>query len=112
MGLRDRGKEKGKPMSESDEKTAGGLAGKVTGKAKELAGKLTENNALTREGRAQQDQAETGLRAHEEAREAKLAEHAAVIEQEETRTREERERVEAELEQKRTEQEAEAERAE
>ena len=48
---------------ETDERTTGGLAGKVVGKAKELAGELTNNEDLGREGRLQQAQGEAAIEA-------------------------------------------------
>ena len=41
-------------MSDTPERTAGGLAGRIAGKAKETAGSLTGNEELAREGRLQQ----------------------------------------------------------
>ncbi len=97
---------------ETEEKTTGGLVGKVTGKAKELAGELTDNDELAREGRLQQAGADAKEEALEEQSEARLAEHAAAIEQERAETEQERQRVEGELEAARIEQHAEADREE
>ena len=52
------------------EKTSGGLVGKVAGKAKELAGSLSDKDDLAREGRLQEAQADAALEA------ARRAEHA------------------------------------
>ncbi|HEX2397485.1 MAG TPA: hypothetical protein VHI73_05035, partial [Solirubrobacteraceae bacterium] len=52
------------------ERTAGGLLGKLAGKAKEAAGSLTDNDELAREGRLQQAQADADAQARREAAEA------------------------------------------
>jgi uncharacterized protein YjbJ (UPF0337 family) len=54
------------------ERTTGGIAGKLIGRAKEAAGALTGKDALAREGRLQEAQADAdteAARAENEARE-------------------------------------------
>jgi uncharacterized protein YjbJ (UPF0337 family) len=96
--------------TDSDEKTTGGVFGKVAGKAKELAGELTHNDELAREGRLQQAQSEASVEAAADRSEASVAEaQADVVEQRQAVT-EERGRIEAELERTRAEQQAETDR--
>ena len=95
---------------ETDERTTGGLAGKVTGKAKELAGELTNNDDLAREGRLQQAQGDAAVEAAEARTEAQQADAAAQLEEDKVETAAERQRLEAEIEQRRTEEAAEANR--
>ncbi len=60
-------------MTDPDtQRTAGGVLGRVAGKAKELSGELTGNEDLAREGRLQQAQADADERARREAAEAEL----------------------------------------
>src|SRR5436190_23302726 len=98
--------------SETDERTTGGLVGKAVGKAKELAGEITDNDELAREGRLQQASSEAKVKAQDEQRDAQLADHAAQIEEEKSQTAQERERLEAELDAARIEERAEADREE
>jgi len=58
---------------ETTERTTGGIAGKIVGKAKELAGEASGNENLAREGRLQQAQGE----ASRDAAEARAEEAAA-----------------------------------
>ena len=76
-------------MSDTPDRTAGGLTGRIAGKAKETAGSLTGNEELAREGRLQQaasyaqaEAAERGAEARQAEQEAQLAEDRARNEQE------------------------------
>lgn len=77
---------------ENAEQVAGGLLGKVAGKAKEIAGEVTRNDNLAREGRLQQ--------AHVDA-EAVAAVELVEAEQEEAAAELVAERDEAEIERRR-----------
>jgi uncharacterized protein YjbJ (UPF0337 family) len=77
-------------------RTAGGYLGKAVGKIKEAAGTLTDNDALTREGRLQQAQGQAGV-------EAARAGRAADVKQQEAETR--RDAVETDAERARLENE-------
>jgi uncharacterized protein YjbJ (UPF0337 family) len=57
----------------NSERTAGGLVGRVVGKAKEALGGAIENEDLAREGRLQQAQSEAELEARREAEKAEKA---------------------------------------
>jgi uncharacterized protein YjbJ (UPF0337 family) len=72
------------------ERTAGGLTGRLAGKAKEAAASLTGNEELGREGRLQQEAAAAREDAAEEAAEARQAEQEAQLADD--RARNERER--------------------
>jgi uncharacterized protein YjbJ (UPF0337 family) len=93
-------------VQENSERTAGGLVGRITGKAKQAAGSLLGNSELAREGRLQQAQvdAEDNARhqknAAEQLREAK--ESAALSAEQ----RAERDRIDAAGEAIRLEQQA------
>lgn len=93
---------------ETDEKTVGGFAGRLTGKAKELAGELTNNDELAREGRLQQAQGDAQAEAAEARRDAELAEAGAKLEAEQAATARERDRLAAERQQVQAEQAAES----
>ncbi len=73
-------------MSEdaNSERTAGGVVGKVVGKAKEALGGAIENEDLAREGRLQQAQSETELEAAREAEKARAHEDEAVLRERQT----------------------------
>ena len=62
------------------EETAGGLLGKVAGKAKEVAGSAVGNDELAREGRLQQAQSDAEIEARREEAEARQREHEADVE--------------------------------
>ena len=80
---------------ETSEKTSSGLVGKAAGKAKELAGELTDNDHLAREGRLQQSQIDAAAEAHRELAEATRVEEQAKLSREQAETSREREQVEA-----------------
>src|SRR5215207_3345668 len=103
---------KGQDMtgSGSSERTTGGLAGKVAGKAKEVVGETTDNEQLAREGRLQQEQVDAARDAERERREATRAEQEAQLEREKAESRREREEIAAEVEQREAEEAAERDR--
>jgi len=57
----------------SSEETAGGALGRIAGKAKEVAGKVTGRDDLHREGQAQQDKADAQRDAAKKEAEAAAA---------------------------------------
>ncbi|WP_210495301.1 CsbD family protein [Patulibacter sp. SYSU D01012] len=65
-----------------DDRTTGGLAGKLIGKAKQAAGGLTGNEQLEREGRLQETAADQARDAAEEQAAARQREQEAQTEQE------------------------------
>jgi uncharacterized protein YjbJ (UPF0337 family) len=65
-----------------EERTAGGIFGRVAGKAKEFVGGLRGRDDLTREGRLQQVQSEADREADDAKRGARVTEAAASVEQE------------------------------
>src|SRR4051812_40840364 len=79
------------------EHTAGGVLGRIAGKAKETAGTVLGNDELAREGRLQQAQSEAEIAARREETEAKQREAEADLEAERTDTEAERERLRAEI---------------
>ena len=82
-------------MTDSDtprERTAGGLVGKVAGKAKEMAGEATRNEELAREGRLQQAQGDADRDAAKARAEGERREREADLEQEQVETKIETER--------------------
>jgi uncharacterized protein YjbJ (UPF0337 family) len=96
--------------SQTNERVTGGLVGKVAGKAKELAGELTDREDLAREGRLQQAQTEAQLDAQRAAADARQAEQEAELEREKAETRAERLELEAEVEKRRRAERAEVDR--
>jgi uncharacterized protein YjbJ (UPF0337 family) len=68
----------------NSERTAGGVVGKVVGKAKEALGGAIENEDLAREGRLQQAQSEAELEARREAEKARAHEDQAIIRERQT----------------------------
>src|SRR5215210_8813876 len=86
--------------SDTTERTAGGLVGKLAGKAKAAAGSLTGNDDLAREGRLQEAQSEAQVDARREAAEAEQAEAEAELEAKKTENELERERLQAEVAEK------------
>jgi uncharacterized protein YjbJ (UPF0337 family) len=68
----------------NSERTAGGMVGRVVGKAKEAAGGAIENQDLAREGRLQQAQSEAELEARREAEKARAHEDQAIIRERQT----------------------------
>ena len=99
-------------MTEAEnEKTTGGLVGKLAGKAKEAAGEITNNDDLAREGRLQQAQSESGLEASVRAEEARQHDAEAQLEQEKVETRAEAEKLRAEVDAEEEEVAAESEQA-
>ena len=104
-------------MPEQNEQIAGGVLGKVAGKAKEIAGEVVKNDELAREGRLQQahvdaeiETAEEMKEAEQERAEAELAEKRAQNEAELDRIKAEKAEIEREkaIEQRRVEAEREA----
>ncbi|MCW2968648.1 MAG: hypothetical protein JWM71_2420 [Solirubrobacteraceae bacterium] len=79
------------------ETTAGGLVGKLAGKAKAAAGSLIGNEDLAREGRLQEASSEAELVARREAAEARVQSDQARVVEEKAQTDEERRRLEAEV---------------
>src|SRR5688572_27012452 len=75
---------------DQSEKTAGGIAGKAIGKAKEALGELTDRDQLAREGRLQQESAKAEAEAKERSAEARAADARAELEQEKAETEAER----------------------
>lgn len=68
----------------NSERTAGGMVGRVLGRAKEALGGATENEDLAREGRLQQAQSEAELEARREAGKARAHEDQAIIRERQT----------------------------
>jgi uncharacterized protein YjbJ (UPF0337 family) len=68
----------------NSERTAGGLVGRVVGKAKEALGGAIENEDLAREGRLQQAQSEAELEARREAEKARAHEEQAITRERQT----------------------------
>lgn len=82
---------------ETPQPTRGGLAGKLAGRAKEMAGSVIGNQDLAREGRLQQAQVEAEADAQIAAERAKQAEAEAELQTERTENEIERERLENEI---------------
>ena len=85
------------PSSDNQEETAGGLAGKIAGKVKEVAGAATGDGDLAREGRLQQAQADTEAEARRDAAEAKQQEAEAELEADKAENAAERARLQTEV---------------
>ena len=83
--------------SESTETTAGGLLGRVVGKAKAAVGALVGNDDLQREGNLQQAQSEAEGRAETEARAAELRRQELSVEEQRAEAAAERDRLRTEL---------------
>jgi uncharacterized protein YjbJ (UPF0337 family) len=82
---------------DTSERTAGGLIGKLAGKAKEAAGAAVGNDALAREGRLQQAQVDAQAEADATAAEAKQRDAEASVEAEKAETELERQRLQNEV---------------
>lgn len=80
---------------EPTEDMAGGLVGKLAGKAKAAAGSLLAHADLSREGRLQEAHAEADIAAQRAAAEARVAADHALVQEEQAKLREERRRLEA-----------------
>ncbi len=93
---------------ENPEKTTGGLAGRAVGKAKEVAGEVTGNEDLAREGRLQQAQGEAADDAAEARKDAEQAAAEARLEDEKAHVEEERQLLDTELAETRREDQIEA----
>ena len=91
---------------QTDERTTGGLAGKVAGKAKELAGELTNNDDLAREGRLQQAQGDAGPRPQRRATRPSRPTPRRSWRRTRSRRPRNAQRLEAEIEQRRAEEAA------
>src|SRR5689334_9410812 len=102
--------EKERMSNQDKERTAGGLVGKLAGKAKEAAGSVVGNDKLEREGRLQDAQADQELEARREAAEAEQREQEAKVQAERAETERERERLEHEVAEERREEAAEKDR--
>src|SRR3954462_13770279 len=96
--------------NQDTERTAGGLVGKLAGKAKEAAGSVIGDDKLAREGRLQDAQADQEIDARREAAEAKRREEEANTEAERAETERERERLQHEVAEERREEAAERDR--
>ena len=92
---------------ETPERTAGGLAGKVAGRAKEAAGSVLGDDELAREGRLQQAQIEAEEEAAKQAAKARAREAEAELKEQKAETEVEREHLRAEVEAKEREEAAE-----
>ena len=84
-------------MDEQEEKTATGPVGRIVGKVKEVAGSVTGNERLEREGRIQRAQAAAEDEAREIEKQAAHARQQAELEEERHATEHERERIAADL---------------
>jgi uncharacterized protein YjbJ (UPF0337 family) len=82
---------------ETSERTAGGLVGKIAGKAKEAAGAAVGNDALAREGRLQQAHVDAQADADARAAEAKQRDAEAAVEAEKAELELERQRLQNEV---------------
>lgn len=82
---------------EAPEQTAGGLIGKLAGKAKEAAGALAGDNDLAREGRLQQAQVDAETAAHADAAEAKQRDAEASLQAEKAQNETEKARLRNEV---------------
>jgi uncharacterized protein YjbJ (UPF0337 family) len=83
--------------SESPQSTAGGLVGRVVGKAKTAIGSLVGNDDLEREGNLQQAQVEAEAVAARESRLAELRRREATIAEERAEAAAERDRLAIDL---------------
>jgi uncharacterized protein YjbJ (UPF0337 family) len=92
------------------EKTSGGLVGKVAGKVKEVAGSLSDKDDLAREGRLQEARADADLEAARRAEQAHERQEQADLVQEQKETELERARLENEVAAQRREQQIELDR--
>src|SRR3954463_14288279 len=92
------------------ETTAGGMVGKLAGKAKAAAGSLTGNDDLAREGRLQEAQSEAEITARKEEAEAQQARAEAELEAERAETKAERDELRNELTEQEREEQAERDR--
>jgi uncharacterized protein YjbJ (UPF0337 family) len=81
----------------TEERTAGGLVGKVAGRLKSAAGSLTDNDDLAREGRLQEAQSDAGIEAREAQAEARLRDEEAQVKAEQAETEAERRELDNEL---------------
>lgn len=95
---------------EATEDTAGGLVGKLAGKAKAAAGSLIGDDDLAREGRLQEAGSEAGIEARRAEAEARVERDQARVEEERAEVEEERRRLQAEVAAESAEQRAERER--
>jgi uncharacterized protein YjbJ (UPF0337 family) len=81
---------------DTSEEVAGGLAGRLAGKAKQAAGAVLGDDDMAREGRLQEAKVDQEREAAREAAEARQAEGQAELEAERAATEEERRRLETE----------------
>src|SRR4051794_33947083 len=96
---------------DQDERTAGGLAGRVAGKAKEAVGSALGNDEVAREGRLQQAAADAERDAHDARTEAEQAQSEAELAERRAANEKERLELENELETEQREEAAERDRA-
>src|SRR3954451_595201 len=82
---------------DTPERTSGGVAGKLAGKAKAAAGDLLGRDDLAREGRLQEAQSDAEIQAREEAAEAKQREQEAAAADEKARVEQERRELNNEI---------------
>src|SRR5687767_13152240 len=98
-------------VSETDqERTTGGLAGKVAGKAKAAIGSVTGDDDMAREGRLQEAQSDAEIEARREAAEAEQREQEASLQEEQAEVEEERRRLKNEVAEEEREEKAERDR--
>ena len=96
---------------ENPERTAGGLVGRIAGKAKEAAGSLIGNGDLAREGRLQQAQVDAEADAPRSDAEAQQRDAEAKLQADKTETEIERQRLQNEVAAQEREQQIERDRA-
>ncbi|MDX6665912.1 MAG: hypothetical protein QOG68_2118 [Solirubrobacteraceae bacterium] len=92
------------------EETAGGLLGRLAGRAKAAAGKLMGDDRLAREGRLQEAHSEAGIDARRATAAARVAAEQAYVQAEHARLDEARKRLRAEVAAEDAEQRADGER--
>ena len=80
-----------------NERTAGGLLGRVAGKTKETAGSVIGDEELAREGRLQQEAVDAREEAREEAADARRVEAEAEIAEQRAENEQRRRELENEL---------------
>src|SRR5260221_7595330 len=86
------------PESEPTQTTAGGLVGRIVGRAKSAIGSLTGNHDLQREGNLQQAQSEAEQQAATAQHAAELRRNEVAVDEQRADTEAERDRLRAQLE--------------
>src|SRR5205823_3462533 len=84
-------------QKQDNERTVGGVVGKVVGKAKEFAGEATDRDELAREGRLQQAQSDTERDARRQAADAHRRDAEAQVRRQQVETDLERRSLENEV---------------